>query len=360
MSFCYNKVSERFWTDEKVTDWADSTKLLALYLLTCPHRTSEGLFRLPQKYIMADLAWDAQTFDRAFSRLSRDGFLEYDPKAQVILLPNALKYCEFRNENQVKGAVNKLRELPKTDLLFRFLEVCESSDSPYLKQIGLCFETEWDLFRNKTEFVSNTLTQTQSLTQDQTQTQDIPPSPQGESARSKSNTKQPKKDLSPEGDPYFIRIFNVWNKIKSGQAKVPTFKNWMTLVRLGKSREDLRRAGMKYLAAKRAEQTEPQYIKAISNFYGRDGYYSDWMPQNGEAVKEIRAPGEEWEEVYTCLDGLKSDPLRCRDCQEEDGKEYWITDYWVHEKWMDSKVHFVDGIKREKEREAACQALTQS
>ena len=46
--FRYHKVSPRFWADEKVLRWNDDAKMLALYLLTCPHRTTEGLFRLPK------------------------------------------------------------------------------------------------------------------------------------------------------------------------------------------------------------------------------------------------------------------------------------------------------------------------
>lgn len=53
----YNRISTKFWTDEKVLQWDNETRLLALYLLTCSHKTTEGLFRLPKQYICADLEW---------------------------------------------------------------------------------------------------------------------------------------------------------------------------------------------------------------------------------------------------------------------------------------------------------------
>ena len=57
MSRSYWRVTPAFWGDEKVAGWNDDTRLLALYLLTCEHRTLEGLFRLPKGYIMADDLW---------------------------------------------------------------------------------------------------------------------------------------------------------------------------------------------------------------------------------------------------------------------------------------------------------------
>ena len=39
----YKRVSPRFWTEAQAGGWSDDMKMLALYLLTCEHRTTEGL-----------------------------------------------------------------------------------------------------------------------------------------------------------------------------------------------------------------------------------------------------------------------------------------------------------------------------
>ena len=45
----YVRFCPRFWIDEKVSALStEDAKNLLFYILTCPHRTVEGLFRLPK------------------------------------------------------------------------------------------------------------------------------------------------------------------------------------------------------------------------------------------------------------------------------------------------------------------------
>ena len=50
----YYRVSPSIWHHR---DWSDDTKLLAFYLLTSPHRSTEGLFYLLTHYMLGDLRW---------------------------------------------------------------------------------------------------------------------------------------------------------------------------------------------------------------------------------------------------------------------------------------------------------------
>lgn len=133
--FRYQKISPKFWTDEKVLNWDDDTKLLALYLLTCPHRTMEGLFRLPKLYIAADLGWDTKRLAKPFQRLVDDGFISYDENVSVILLRKALKYQCPDNPNQEKSAIKKLEELPETPLLGEFIQLAELFAEGFAKRL---------------------------------------------------------------------------------------------------------------------------------------------------------------------------------------------------------------------------------
>lgn len=120
MSRQYFKVGPSFWTDHA---WNDDERLVALYLLTCPHRTTEGLFRLPLAYAVTDLGWTERRFDKAFACLVADGFVEYDNDASVCWIVNALKWQAPGNPNQAKAAVRALQQLPQTPLLNRFAAV---------------------------------------------------------------------------------------------------------------------------------------------------------------------------------------------------------------------------------------------
>lgn len=113
----YWRVSPKFWSDPKVLAWDDDTRLLALYILTCPHRTTEGLFRLPPPYVLADLGWPAERLAEPFARLLSDGFIEHDPTTHVVLIVKALEYQAPENPNQVKAAVRLLADLPPAPAL---------------------------------------------------------------------------------------------------------------------------------------------------------------------------------------------------------------------------------------------------
>lgn len=121
----YYRVSPAFWSDPKVIAWDDDTRLLALYILTCEHRTTEGLFRLPKQYILADLEWSAEQLAEPFRRLLEDGFIEYDEAAKVMLIVKALAYQAPANPNGVKHAVAAVAKVPKTPLYARFYALAE-------------------------------------------------------------------------------------------------------------------------------------------------------------------------------------------------------------------------------------------
>ena len=116
----YNRVSPRFWPEAQAGGWSDDMKMLGLYLLTCEHRTTEGLYRLPVEYMAADLsgadglgcdlagAWSAERVRQALAQLSADGFVKYDHAARVVFLPRALVYQAPENPNQRKAAIKSL------------------------------------------------------------------------------------------------------------------------------------------------------------------------------------------------------------------------------------------------------------
>jgi len=137
--FKYHRVSSRFWTDEKTMRWDDDTRLLALYLLTCPHRTTEGLFRLPKPYIAADLGWSMERLEKPFAKLLADGFIKYDETVSVMLLPNALKYNPPENTNQAIRAARAVAELPETPLLREFQRLAEQYSERLAKQLANCW-----------------------------------------------------------------------------------------------------------------------------------------------------------------------------------------------------------------------------
>lgn len=131
----YHKVSPSFWTDRKVMSWDDDARLLALYIMTCEHRTTEGLFRLPKAYICADIGWTPERLEIPFAILLRDGFIQYDETVAVMLLTNALKWNPTDNDKHAMGAAKSLVGLPETPLLQEFIQLAIRYDKRLAKQL---------------------------------------------------------------------------------------------------------------------------------------------------------------------------------------------------------------------------------
>lgn len=106
----YYRVSPKFWVDSET--WADDTKLLGLYILTCEHRTVEGLFRLPLNYMAGDLGWPRERLAEPLAELLAEGFIEHDPERSLVLIVNAMKYQCPQNPNMVTHALRLLAPIP--------------------------------------------------------------------------------------------------------------------------------------------------------------------------------------------------------------------------------------------------------
>lgn len=130
----YWRVSPKFWPES--SSWSDDGRLLALYLLTCPHRTTEGLFRLPKPYMVADIGWSSERLAEAMAELLGEGFIEWDEKRSLVLIVNAMKYQAPENPNQRKSAVIKLAELPReSPLTCTFKRLAEQFCEPLAKEL---------------------------------------------------------------------------------------------------------------------------------------------------------------------------------------------------------------------------------
>jgi hypothetical protein len=106
----YGQVQCGFWQSD-VNDCGDGARLLALYLMTCPHSNGIGCYALPDGYAMADLRWSEQTLSQGFTELFRNGFAYR--LGTVVFLPNFLRWNTFSNGNVAQSRMAEWRALPK-------------------------------------------------------------------------------------------------------------------------------------------------------------------------------------------------------------------------------------------------------
>ena len=119
-----------------------SAQTLELYIRSCPHRSTEGLFRLRLGAVEDDLGMDRAEATAALEVLKEHGRpFQFDIDAGVVLDLSALPTTKVGarkkkdpetwtlddRDRRVKGAIGRLRALPPTPLLKQLLVVADAS-----------------------------------------------------------------------------------------------------------------------------------------------------------------------------------------------------------------------------------------
>lgn len=136
----HNRVYPSYWTNNP--HWSDDAKLLGLFLLTGPHRRTEGIYRLPVGYMAGDLGWPEKRTRKALDELVADEFVKYDERVSVVFICKALKHQGLDNPNQITAALKALQELPRTDLTVALAEAAERFSEPFAQRLRERFP-EW-------------------------------------------------------------------------------------------------------------------------------------------------------------------------------------------------------------------------
>jgi hypothetical protein len=218
----YTKIDSLLWTDDKYKGLSDDGKMLFVYVLTCPHRNSLGLYFLPPPYAAYDLGWTAQRYDKALTELLDKGLIKYNKATSIILIKNFLKYNPLENTNQVKAALNALRTIPANGLDSDLQELVKGLGKGFTeplqqelhKRIGIGYAKQEEEKENETEDEEET---------DKPHTQKIPPPIEEVAAycRERHNDVNPQK----WHDFYSAKGWMVGkNKMKDWKAAVRTWE----------------------------------------------------------------------------------------------------------------------------------------
>lgn len=130
----YGKVHTSFWSSTGIRALSEDGRTLALYLLTCPHGTIAGVFRLPDGYASEDLQWSYQRVREGFSELFANGFVSRCETTNWTWIVKHLDWNPPANPNQRK-AVAKVAERVPDECSWKpdFMRVCA-------ERIGLAWE----------------------------------------------------------------------------------------------------------------------------------------------------------------------------------------------------------------------------
>lgn len=139
----YNRVPESYWVLSRT--WSDRLRNLGLYVQTCKHRTGEGLYHLPIAYAANDLGWTVPVTQKHMRELAEHGFVGWDAKAEVVLLHNALEIQAPTTEKQIKGAIERLKTVPPSQLLSVLYRLAQVHSNGLADSIRMAFPNtfEW-------------------------------------------------------------------------------------------------------------------------------------------------------------------------------------------------------------------------
>lgn len=136
----YHRVFSRLWVNPVFRSCSEDGRHALVYLLTCPHRNTEGLFRLPIPLAAYDLGWQQDRTGQALAELETVGFIAIDRDTDLVWLVNAVKWNTPAGPKQIKGAVNALAEVPSSPLrawyLIRCRSVCPDLANAITKHLG--------------------------------------------------------------------------------------------------------------------------------------------------------------------------------------------------------------------------------
>ena len=108
----YGRVYTAFWTNHDMRAVSDDARLLAIYLLTSPHTTLIGAFRLPDGYVAEDLKWSSERVSKGLGELSRIGFATRCEVTKWVWIRAFLSWNTPENPNQWKAARKLLDQIP--------------------------------------------------------------------------------------------------------------------------------------------------------------------------------------------------------------------------------------------------------
>ena len=150
----YGKVHTSFWTSLTIRSMSEDARVLAMYLLTSPHGTIAGVFRLPDGYVCEDLQWDSKRVNKGFMELLSNGFANRCETTKWVWIVKHLQWNSPENPNQKKSAQKIAYSIP---------DQC-SWKQEYMRHSAEILDIKLEPFANPSETLSQPVTVTETVT----------------------------------------------------------------------------------------------------------------------------------------------------------------------------------------------------
>jgi len=264
-------IDDCFWIDEKVQQWNTDTRYLALYLMTNQHVNTEGLYQLKKMYMMADLGWDEERFNKAFDKLLDEGFIKYDESVSIVFVRNALKYNGPENPNQAIGAIKQLKRLPETNLIEDFLNRAREHGKKIIEVLeDSSSEFDYNCLPNPSGNGSSKPSETSDSNSNSNSNS------YNNGGKTESKFSAPQKENGRYDYPKdFEELYALYPDSKG--TKKAGWRKWANRRRNNVPQEKLVKAVENYAAECKNDNKEKKYIKHLSTFLGPDEHWREYL-----------------------------------------------------------------------------------
>lgn len=108
----YGRIHCAFWTSTDIQSMSEDARWLAMYLLSSPHTTIIGAFRLPDGYVCEDMKWTPERVSKGFAELFQNGFANRCETTKWVWIRKFLQWNAPENPNQWKAAKKVIAQIP--------------------------------------------------------------------------------------------------------------------------------------------------------------------------------------------------------------------------------------------------------
>lgn len=139
----YSKVERFLWRDPRFSELSEDAQKLWLYLLTSPcSMPCPGLFVASQMVVLDDIGWlregDADDqgkayvkasarLTEAFRQLKKKGWVEFDSRSRVVLIPSAPRHNMPESNNVVISWATALQSIPSCSARERWISIARET-----------------------------------------------------------------------------------------------------------------------------------------------------------------------------------------------------------------------------------------
>ena len=113
-------IDTQFWTDDKVVDmFSPEDKLFFLYLMTNPHTTQLGIYKINKKIMAFELGYSVEVVAVLVERFeTKYGLIWYSPQTQEIAIKKYLKHSIIKGGKPVYDLlVKEIRQVKNKELI---------------------------------------------------------------------------------------------------------------------------------------------------------------------------------------------------------------------------------------------------